>query len=179
MMHRRLERRRALEYIRHRIDPGAAMRRDVNEWFGNYSRDHKHPTNRLIHWICVPAILWAVLAMLWVIPVPALIGRTGFWAGMAMVLSIAFYLRLSRPLGVAMLLVFVVLGLLTHTLYQSIGAQSLLWLAIGVFVVAWIGQFIGHVIEGARPSFFTDLAYLLIGPAWLTGKVMRRLDIAY
>jgi uncharacterized membrane protein YGL010W len=64
-------------------------------------------------------------------------------------------------------------------LYRTLGGQHLLWLALGVFVVAWIGQFIGHMIEGRRPSFFTDLAYLLIGPAWLVGKVMRRLGIAY
>jgi uncharacterized membrane protein YGL010W len=64
-------------------------------------------------------------------------------------------------------------------LYRTLGGQQLLWLAIGVFVVAWIGQFIGHVIEGRRPSFFTDLAYLLIGPAWLTGKLMRRAGIPY
>lgn len=155
------------------------MRRSVNEWFGNYSADHKNPTNRLIHWICVPAILWAVLAALWVIPVPPMLGRPGFWAGMAMVFSTAFYLRLSRPLGLAMLLVFAVLGVTTELLFRQLGGQSLLWLAIGVFVVAWIGQFIGHLIEGARPSFFTDLAYLLIGPAWLAGKVMRRFNIAY
>jgi len=155
------------------------MRRNVNEWFGSYSQDHKHPTNRLIHWICVPLILWAVLAALWVIPVPALLGRPGFWAGVAMIFATAFYFRLSRPLGIAMLLVFVVLGLITEGLFRSLGPQSLLWLAIGVFVLAWIGQFIGHVVEGARPSFFTDLAYLLIGPAWLTGKLMRRLNIAY
>ena len=53
--------------------------------------------------------------------------------------------------------------------------------AIAVFVVAWIAQFIGHskLLEGKRPSFFTDLRYLLIGPAWLTSKLMRRLDIEY
>lgn len=153
--------------------------RTVNEWFGNYSRDHQHPTNRLIHWICVPAILWAVLAALWVIPVPSAMGRPGFWAGMAMVLAFAFYWRMSRPVALAMLIVFVLFGVLTEVLYRVLGPVDLLWLAGGVFVAAWIGQFVGHLIEGARPSFFTDLAYLLIGPAWLAGKVMRRLRIGY
>lgn len=153
--------------------------RSVNEWFGNYSRDHQHPVNRLIHWVCVPLILWAAIAALWTIPVPPALGRPGFWAGMAMVGAMAFYLRLSKRLGFAMLLLFVVLGVITELLFRGLGAQSLLWLAGGVFVLAWIGQFIGHLIEGARPSFFTDLAYLLIGPAWLTGKVMRRLHISY
>lgn len=153
--------------------------RSVNEWFGNYSKDHRNPVNRLIHWICVPAILWSVIAALWVIPVPAAIGRPGLWCAIAMVAAFAFYWKMSRPLGIAMLVVFVVLGVLTHALYGMLGSTPLLWLTGGVFVVAWIGQFIGHVLEGARPSFFTDLAYLLIGPAWLVGKLMRRLHIAY
>jgi len=55
----------------------------------------------------------------------------------------------------------------------------LLWLAAAVFIVAWIGQFIGHRIEGRKPSFLTDVAYLLIGPAWLMGKAMRRFGVSY
>jgi len=153
--------------------------RSVEDWFGSYSSDHLNPTNRLIHWICVPAILWAVIAALWLIPVSPSIGRPGFWCGLVMVAVLAFYWRLSRKLGVAMLLVFVALGLLTEALYRTLGPGDLLWLAIGVFVLAWIGQFVGHLIEGRKPSFLTDLAYLLIGPAWLTGKVMRRIGIAY
>lgn len=153
--------------------------RSAHEWFGNYSKDHQNPTNRLIHWICVPAILWAVIAALWVIPVPPSIGRPGFWCGMAMIGSFAFYWKMSKPIGIAMLIVFIALGLLTEFLYRTLGPADLLWLAIGVFVVAWIGQFIGHVLEGARPSFLTDLAYLLIGPAWLASKLMRRLKINF
>ena len=153
--------------------------RSVNDWFGSYSADHRHPTNVLIHWICVPAILWAVVALLWLLPVPPSIGRAGFWCGLVMVGAFAFYWRLSRPLGAAMAVELVLLGLATEGLYRALGGQHLLWLAIGVFAAAWIGQFVGHVIEGRRPSFFTDLAYLLIGPAWLTGKLMRRFGVAY
>ena len=153
--------------------------RSINDWFGSYSADHRNPTNRLIHWICVPAILWAVMAALWAIPVPASIGRPGFWCGMAMIGAFAFYWRLSRPIGIAMLVVFVAFGLLTEWLFRSIGPNQLMWAAVSVFVLAWIGQFIGHLIEGARPSFFTDLAYLLIGPAWLADKLMRQLKIRY
>ena len=153
--------------------------RSINDWFGSYSADHRNPTNRLIHWICVPAILWAVMAALWAIPVPASIGRPGFWCGMAMIGAFAFYWRLSRPIGIAMLVVFVAFGLLTEWLFRSIGPNQLMWAAVSVFVLAWIGQFIGHLIEGARPSFFTDLAYLLIGPAWLAEKLMRQLKIRH
>jgi uncharacterized membrane protein YGL010W len=86
---------------------------------------------------------------------------------------------MSKPIGLAMLIVFIVFGVFTEFLYRTIGPGNLLTSAIVVFVVAWIGQFIGHLIEGARPSFFTDLAYLLIGPAWLAGKLMRRMNIPY
>jgi uncharacterized membrane protein YGL010W len=152
-------------------------RRPVDRWLGNYSEDHRHPTNVAIHWIAVPLILWTVIAILWVVPVPTWLGRPGFWAGVAMFFALAFYLRLSRTLGFAMLLEFVVLGGITELLYRAIGPRPLLWLAIGVFVVAWIAQFIGHKIEGKRPSFFTDLAYLLIGPTWLVAKLLRKAGI--
>lgn len=157
------------------VDP----RRPVDRWLGNYSEDHRNPTNILIHWICVPTIVWTVVALLWVVPVPAAVGRAGFWAAVAMFASLMFYMRLSRTLGFAMLAAFVVYGLITEGLYRALGPAALLWLAIGVFVVAWIGQFIGHRIEGRRPSFLTDLAYLLIGPLWLLAKILRRLGVAY
>jgi len=158
---------------------GDGARREVDRWLGNYSEDHRNPANITIHWICVPAILWSVIALLWVVPVPAMVGRAGLWAALAMVLAFAFYLRLSRPLAFAMLAMFVVLGLVTEALYRALGATQLMWLAIAVFVVAWIGQFIGHKIEGRKPSFLTDLAYLLIGPAWIVAKLMRRVGINY
>jgi uncharacterized membrane protein YGL010W len=102
----------------------------------------------------------------------------GLWSALVMVGAITFYWRLSRPLGAAMFVVFVLLALFTEWLYQTLGRPTLFWSAIAVFVVAWIGQFVGHILEGRRPSFFTDLAYLLIGPAWLTGKIMRRFGLA-
>ncbi len=153
--------------------------RTIHDWFGSYSADHQNPTNRLIHWICVPAILWSAMAALWVLPVPASIGRPGLWCALPMVGALTFYWRLSRPLGAAMIALFIALALLTNVAYEALGPSRLLWLAIGVFVIAWIGQFVGHIIEGKRPSFFTDLAYLLIGPAWLMGKLLRRAGVAY
>jgi uncharacterized membrane protein YGL010W len=153
--------------------------RPVDRWFDGYADDHRDPVNRAIHWVCVPAILWSVVAALWVVPVSPRIGRPGFWCAVAMALAFGFYWRLSRVIGAAMLAVFVLCGLLTELLYRTFGPQRLLWLAIAVFVLAWIGQFVGHRIEGRRPSFLTDLAYLLIGPAWLAGKLLRRFGIAY
>ena len=78
-----------------------------------------------------------------------------------------------------MLAVFVVLAWATRWLHDAIGTRDLLEIAATVFVVAWIAQFVGHRIEGRKPSFLTDLTYLLIGPAWVLAKLYRRLGWAY
>jgi uncharacterized membrane protein YGL010W len=152
----------------------------INDWFASYSADHQHRVNRAIHWVCVPTIMWAVIAALWTIP-PILPDwfKPGLWAVLAMLAAYAFYHRLSRNLGYAMALVFIVSGAIAWTLYGALGPRGLLILAAVLFVAACIGQFIGHAVEGRRPAFFTNLVQLLIGPAWLMGKLMRRLGIAY
>ena len=96
-----------------------------------------------------------------------------------MTFALVFYFRMSRSLGFVMLALFALLFFLTDTLYGAFGPTHLLALAVVVFVVAWVGQFIGHIFEGKRPSFFTDLSYLMVGPAWLVSKLMRRAGMAY
>jgi uncharacterized membrane protein YGL010W len=149
----------------------------MRDWLDSYSRDHQHPTNQLLHWICVPLIVWCAIALFWTIPVPALLGRPGFWSVGVQVLAFAWYWKHARRLAVALLLCFVVLDLLTALLFSRYGASGLRWGALGVFAAAWVGQFVGHAIEGQRPSFLTDLAYLLVGPAWLMEKLLRRLGL--
>ena len=94
-----------------------------------------------------------------------------------MVAAFAWYWKRSHRLGIALLVAFALLAVFTGVLFDRLGAANLRWLAIAVFVLAWIGQFVGHLYEGRRPSFFTDLSYLLIGPAWLMEKLLRRLGI--
>ncbi len=157
------------------VDP----RRPIDRFLGNYAEDHRNPVNQVVHWICVPLIVWTVIALVWAIPVPAALGRPGLWAGLSMVLALLFYWRLSRPLALAMTAAFVALGFFTHWLHGLLGTQGLVIAAVSVFVLAWIAQFIGHNIEGKRPSFLTDLVYLLIGPLWLMSKLFRRLGLSY
>ncbi|MDE3072128.1 MAG: DUF962 domain-containing protein [Pseudomonadota bacterium] len=149
--------------------------RTMQSWLDGYSADHRHPVNQAIHWICVPPIVWSVIALLWTIPVPSTLAQPGAWAVAAMVLAFYWYWKHSRPLAAALLLAFALLGLLTNLLSGLLGAAALRELAVGVFVAAWIGQFIGHRFEGRRPSFLTDLSYLLIGPAWLMAKLLRKM----
>jgi uncharacterized membrane protein YGL010W len=140
--------------------------RKIDNLFSRYGESHRNPTNKAIHWICVPLITWSVLAALW--------AWTPIAAYVLIALAVVFYISLSLPIAIGML---VVSGVMVLTL--TVVTEHLLILAIVVFVAAWIGQFIGHKIEGKKPSFFEDIKFLLIGPAWLLGFVYRRLGIAY
>ncbi|SJZ90682.1 DUF962 domain-containing protein [Novilysobacter spongiicola] len=157
----------------------AAMQRPIDRWFASYSGDHRNDTNQLIHVVCVPAIVWSIIALLWCIPAPGTLFREGFWAGLAMFAVTLFYYRHSRMLGLGMLAMFTLMGLACYAVFNAFGTAVLLWAGAAVFVVAWIGQFIGHRIEGRKPSFLTDLTYLLIGPAWVLAKGYRKFGLRY
>jgi uncharacterized membrane protein YGL010W len=51
--------------------------------------------------------------------------------------------------------------------------MPLFYTSLLIFVVAWVGQFYGHHIEGKKPSFLKDLQFLLIGPAWVLEKLSK------
>jgi len=140
--------------------------RKVDELFERYGESHRNPANKAIHWICVPLITWSALAALWAwSPLAAYVGIG---------LALAFYAWLSPSIALGMLVV------LTAMVYPlTLLGQRVLVVAAVVFVLAWIGQFAGHVIEGKKPSFFEDVKFLLVGPAWLLGFVYRRAGIPY
>jgi uncharacterized membrane protein YGL010W len=153
--------------------------RQIDVLLDQYSSDHQNPANQLIHLVCVPAIVWSVTAMLWTIPVPGTWFKPGAFSALAMFLAWAYYWRLSRRLSIGLFACFFASVLVNRGIAQSFGMSFLFNLAIAVFVVAWIGQFIGHRIEGKRPSFFTDIVYLLIGPLWTLRKLYQRVGIDY
>ena len=155
--------------------------RPIDAWFAHYSGDHQNTTNQRIHVIAVPLILWSVIGLLWCIPVPGTLFRAGLWAALAMFCAWMFYYRASRAIGFGMLAVMVAMAWLTRWLHDTLGTPGLFKLALGVFVLAWIAQFIGHskLYEGKKPSFLTDLKYLLIGPAWVLSKLYRTLGLRW
>ena len=157
------------------------MTRPVDRWFAAYADDHRHPTNQLLHVICVPAIVWSLFAVLHVLPTPAVllefVPGFGLFAAIAAAIAVGFWIRLSVALGVGSLVLSAAVIIANEGLLRTLGPVGLLWLAVAVFVLAWIGQFVGHRIEGRRPSFFTDLVYLLIGPPWVLAKGYRKLGL--
>ena len=156
-------------------------RKSADQWFAEYGESHQDHTNETIHWICVPIIFFSVLGLFWSIPVPALLaGPLPWfrWVQLVMLAAMGFYFRLSGPLAFG-LLVFICL---CYTLVEGLallGWYPVWKICLSLFVLAWIGQFIGHKIEGEKPSFFKDVVFLLIGPAWLMHFIYQKLRIAY
>jgi uncharacterized membrane protein YGL010W len=154
--------------------------RTLTQWLGEYGSSHENPTNKLLHWICVPLIVLSLLGFLFVLPLPRPLTALTPWLNWGAVVACAaliYCLLLSPALTASIALAF---GLM-FVLLRALAMLSFpLWRACAViFVVAWIGQFIGHALEGKRPSFFPDLQFLLIGPTWLVACLYQRLGIRY
>jgi uncharacterized membrane protein YGL010W len=154
--------------------------RSTADLLTEYGASHQDPTNKTLHWICVPPIVLSVLGFLWCVPVPAAFAGVSQWlnwATLGAAAGLLYYLLLSPSLAVGALAGFVVLLGVTHELARL---PWPLWLtSMVIFVIAWVGQFIGHAIEGKRPSFFKDLQFLLVGPLWLLAAGYRRFSIPY
>ncbi|HVI49048.1 MAG TPA: Mpo1-like protein [Chitinophaga sp.] len=147
------------------------MMKTIQQWLDDYGASHRNHTNKLIHWICVPAIFFSIVGFLYAIP----LGSTLTVAHIALLLLLIYYARLSPSLAAGMLII----GIVCLWLWRLVAlAHVVIWqAALAIFVLAWIGQFIGHKIEGAKPSFFKDLQFLLIGPAWLMSFIYKKAGI--
>ena len=158
--------------------------RKVDQLLEEYGDSHRNPTNKKIHWVCVPLIAFSVLGLLWSVPhgyfagiLPGALEPFANWATIAGVAAVLYYLWLSFSLALGMA---VLTSLMLYVAWLVDISAAPLWLvSVVIFVVAWIFQFIGHEIEGKKPSFFRDVQFLLIGPAWLLHFIYRKLGIAY
>ncbi len=152
----------------------------ATQWLDEYGESHQNPTNKLIHWWCVPAIFWSVALLLWSIPVPEVMRVHPLlnWATVSLALVMVFYLLTSVSLSIGMLIFSGLVIGATHLVAES-GVIEPWVLGTAIFVVAWILQFIGHNIEGKKPSFFKDILFLLVGPAWLMGFIYKKLGIKF
>ena len=159
------------------------MRR-IDELFAEYGVNHKNETNKAIHWICVPLIFFSIIGLVASIPagpVQSILGEGNpyaNWATVVLVFVLVYYVSLSFPLSLGMML-FCVLCLFMVNVISSNTVAPLWLVSLIIFVLAWIGQFYGHKVEGSKPTFFKDIQFLLIGPAWLMHFIFKRLGIPY
>ncbi|MBH0065454.1 DUF962 domain-containing protein [Psychrobacter sp. SZ93C1] len=143
-----------------RVKQQRMSKRTLEQWLSEYSISHQNLVNKKIHWLCVPTIFVSLLG----------VGMSlSVWFTLVLsALVLLFYIRLSTPLFLAMGIFILIC--LSVMVFLPWGFK--VW--AGIFIVAWIGQFIGHKIEGEKPSFFKDLQFLLIGPAWVANSLMQR-----
>ena len=150
--------------------------RNIHDWLDAYGESHQNLTNKKIHWICVPLIMITLLGLL------SLIEFKDYNINLSVfliVLAIIFYIRLSISITLGMSLLSALCIQLIYFLENNYNSFELLIFYIIIFVLAWIGQFIGHKIEGKKPSFFEDIQFLLIGPAWLLSFIYQKIGIRY
>lgn len=145
----------------------------LQTYIKEYSESHLNPTNVLIHKICVPAILFSTIGIIKAFPVPASWPLWLDWSLIAIVFVLIFdasfkNIRVFLSQLVLIIPMVVILELLRPRFFL---------ISLGIFIVAWIAQFIGHKIEGKKPSFFKDLFYLLIGPIWTMNTFTAQIGI--
>ena len=152
----------------------------MQDWLDGYGESHQNSLNKKIHWLAVPLIFLTIVGLLWSIPVPEMMA-VNEWVNFATIMLIPvviFYARLSMSLTVGMTLWCLFCYAACH-LYGSMTDIPLWQTSLVIFVIAWIGQFYGHKVEGQKPSFFEDIQYLMIGPAWLMSFIYDKFGIKY
>ncbi|PJA99884.1 MAG: hypothetical protein CO128_02060 [Ignavibacteriales bacterium CG_4_9_14_3_um_filter_30_11] len=159
------------------------MSKTINQWFEEYGESHQNLTNKLFHFVCVPTIFFSLIGLLSLVSLPTMLGiniktNSVFFslASLIIILSFIFYLRLSFSIAIGMLFVSLISLWLNYLIFKMDIIP--LWLfSVIIFALAWVGQFYGHNIEGKKPSFFKDLQFLLIGPAWILSFIYKKIGI--
>ena len=151
--------------------------KSIDQWLSEYGESHQNPTNKMVHFVCVPVIFFTVVGLLYCINLPFQISGYPITVAHVVLLFVAvYYSLLSIPLAIGMVLYAVLCLFVCQVIQQATGL--LLWVSIGLFVVAWIFQFWGHKVEGKKPSFLKDLQYLMIGPAWIMSFIFKKVGLS-
>ena len=162
----------------------------MRSWLNAYGVNHQNSTNEFIHWFCIPIIFFSVIGLLASIPHDILLNLFGgipvslepyvHFGTIVILLALVFYIRLSISMAIGILVwcLFCLWGNAQLEMIEPFGL--VLWqVSLILFALGWIGQFIGHKIEGAKPSFLEDIQFLLIGPAWLMGFIYKKIGIKF
>ncbi|EKO3386409.1 DUF962 domain-containing protein [Vibrio fluvialis] len=142
--------------------------RTLNQWLDAYAVSHQNPINKRIHRVAVPGIYLSIVGLIWSLPAAPLMEWRVDWIWLVAVPVLGFYYCLSMTVFLMMLgFTLACIGLAWSV---ELMALPLLPLSLALFVLLWIAQFVGHKIEGKKPSFLSDLQFLLIGPIWVFYK---------
>ncbi len=139
--------------------------------YANYHRDRR---NIATHLVGIPLIFLSIGVLL-LSPAWSVAGQTLTLAWAMWALTSLWYLsRGDLLLGMATSVVNGVLIAAAHEvppLAQALGLA--VWQAgLGLFLIGWVLQFIGHYFEGRKPAFVDDVVGLLVGPMFVVGEVL-------
>jgi uncharacterized membrane protein YGL010W len=151
--------------------------KSIDQWLSEYGESHQDPTNKMVHFVCVPVIFFTVVGLFYCIKLPFYLAA-GYPLTIAHIILLfvaIYYCFLSIPLAIGMTLYGIICLLLCRAIDTS--PYQLLAVSIGLFVLAWIAQFWGHKVEGKKPSFLKDLQYLMIGPAWIMSFLFKKIGL--
>ena len=149
--------------------------KSLDRWLSEYGESHQNKTNKAVHFICVPLIFFSLVGMFYGVKLFSVAGLPVTLAHVLLVLAAAYYISLSIPIAVGMISFSTFCLLLCKIIEQSAG--HLLWIAIVLFILAWVAQFFGHHVEGKKPSFLKDIQFLLIGPAWIIHYAYKKIGL--
>jgi uncharacterized membrane protein YGL010W len=143
-----------------------ASGRKVDQLLAHYEESHRNPVNERIHFVAIPLIMLSLVGLLFALHP---------WVAYAFVgASMVYYARLS----LLFLLTMAAISAAVLALVHAMGAL-VLPISAGIFIAAWVAQFIGHRIEGKKPSFFEDLQYLYVGPIFVLSKLFLSLGLRW
>jgi uncharacterized membrane protein YGL010W len=135
--------------------------------FADYGAFHGTPGNKVCHYVGIPLIMVSLFAMLSAVPLFPVAGFTVTMAEVLLLGATAYYLSLDGVLAALMLAVSAGMILVGRRIPMS--------LAVALFVLGWVFQFVGHyVYEKRSPAFYRNLAHLLVGPLWILAKATGR-----
>ena len=134
--------------------------KSLDEWMDAYAVSHQNPLNKIIHNVCVPAIFFTVVALIW---------KLSFFLFVPIALAaVAFYFTMGKKVAI---LGAIMIGV--SLLLQFIFGFGYIALII-IFAAAWAGQYYGHKVEGKKPSFLEDLLFLFVGPLWVAYPLLQK-----
>lgn len=141
----------------------------LDSLLNEYAESHQNSLNKAIHYVCVPLIYFSIVGMLYNLKLSDWMGMEIRWVYLILALVMIYYARLKFQLMLIML-AFSILCIAGIGCVEYFKLAPTFYFSFTIFVLAWIGQFYGHKVEGKKPSFLKDLQFLLIGPAWILWK---------
>ncbi|SEL84537.1 DUF962 domain-containing protein [Parapedobacter koreensis] len=163
-------------------------KRKVDAYFETLDKAYQHPANRVIQWVAIPVLFFAVLGLVWMIPFPEItfLKKHGYdmflnWGSFLIAAIIYYYLRLAPTLSYAVLFTIGIFSFFIVQLeyIEQRGGPAVWLVCMTLLLVSFIVLYWGRSMERTAPPFRSFLQLLALGPIWLWHVVFKKLNIPY